>query len=185
MGAVGFSILFASFLTLMFSNFKANRFKFAFLPLLMLLYWLYINFTASQSYLNNLEINRNLALADKTWATLIKNVPTIDKSAPSVFYFTYDNSTAANMILIFGFSPHAGLAYGITTWDKTPLPTESYTQLLDMAKTGQSMQKIHAREAKAVPLNRIFAFDLRDGELINITDKIRAQLSADLNLQVP
>ena len=124
-------------------------------------------------------------LADKTWKTLLENVPSLDKTSPSVFYFTYDNSISANMILIFGFSPHAGLSYGISNWDKTPLPTEDYSQLLDMVKTGQSLKKIHARKAEPVPLNQVYAFDLRKGELISTTELVRQQLAKDLNSLIP
>lgn len=184
-GAVGFSISFAGFLAIMFDNLKKSgpkKFALLIIPVILLLSWLGINFYATQSYLNNLEINRNLALADKTWTALRLSVPKLDQNTPSVFYFTSDNSAAVNMVLVFGFWPHAGLSYGISNWENTPLPTENYKELLDMVKTGESLKKVHGRKAVPVPLSRVFAFDFRNGELTSITDSIRQQLSKDLTL---
>lgn len=183
MGAVGFSISFASLLSLMFQGLKeTNRIKSAFfiIPVILLIGWLNINFNATQSYLSNLETNRNLALADKTWATLKKFVPELDKNTLSLFYFTFDNSVATDMTLIFGFSPHAGLSYKISSWEKTPLPTINYPELLKMVSTGEPLKNIHAREAKPVSISRVFAFDFRNGELTSITEKVRRQLAKDL-----
>lgn len=178
MGAVGFSIVFASIISIMINHHKGlTRFIF---PFIIVICWLLINYISIQSYLTNLVINRNLTLADKIWKTLKDSVPTLDTTAPSVFYFTYDNSTAANMLLIFGFSPHAGLSYNITAWEKTPIPTEDYQQLLDIVKTGEPMKKRHSRQDTPVPLSRVFAFDLRNGELANTTDLIRQQITKDI-----
>ena len=184
LGAVGFSLLFASILSLMFKNLISRLVKpsLAIIPLILIVSWFGINFKETNSYLTHLEMNRNLALADKTWDALRRNVPKLDQNEPSVFYFTYDNSTAANMVLIFGFWPHAGLAYSISDWENTPLPTESYPELLEMVKTGEPLKKIHARKAIPVPLSKVFAFDFRNGELINITGAVRQKISQDLSL---
>lgn len=188
MGTVGFSIIFAGILSIMINYLKSThiiRSISLIVPFLLLTSWLIINFKATQSYLTNLETNRNLALADKTWSNLKRYVPTLDKDSPSVFYFTYDNSTAANMILIFGFWPHAGLSYGISDWEKTPLPTESYVELLGMVRTGEPLKRIHARKLIPVPLSRVFAFDFRNGDLINITEAIRQKLLNDISVTTP
>lgn len=113
----------------------------------------------------------------------MESVPTLDQDAPSVFYFTYDNSVAADMVLIFGFWPHAGLSYGISNWEKTPLPTDNYPQLLEMVRTGEPLKKVHAREAKPVPLSRVFAFDFKNGQLVSTTDTIRQQLARELKAE--
>ena len=149
-------------------------------PIILLIIWLGINFNATQSYLTNLETNRNLALADKTWSTLKGYVPELEKDTQNIFYFTYDNSIAANMVLIFGFWPHAGLEYEIQNWENTPLPTENYQELLEIVKTGEPLNKIHARKAIPMPLSIVDAFDLRNDELINIFDEIRKKISQDL-----
>lgn len=185
MGAVGFSILLASLLSIMFDSLKETRpikSIFFVIPFVLLIGWLSINFNAAQFYLSGLETNRNLALADKTWRSLKRYAPTLDKDAPSVFYFTSDNSTALYMVLIFGFWPHAGLSYSISNWENTPLPTESYTELLEMVRTGEPLKRVHARKVIPAPLSKVFAFDFRNGELISITDSIRQQLSKDLTL---
>lgn len=186
LGAVGFAIVFAGINKLIYSNSKDKINSSSLLiSFLLLLVWSSINYKELQTYLTYLETNRNIKLAEKTWISLKEAVPVLDSNSPSIFYFTYDNSTAANMILIFGFPPHAGLSYGIPKWEKTPIPTENYTQLLDMARTGESMKIIHAREAKPVPLEKIFSFDLREGELINTTSLIRQQLAKDLSIPIP
>lgn len=185
MGAVGFSILLAGLLSIMFDGLKKTDSKksaFFIIPVILLIGWLGINFNAAQFYLNNLETNRNLVLADKTWATLKRSVPELELNAPSVFYFTSDNSAAVNMVLVFGFWPHAGLSYSIPNWENTPLPTENYKELLNMVKTGEPLRALHARKAIPVPLSRVFAFDFRNGELVSITGLIRQQLSKDLTL---
>lgn len=180
-GAVGFAIAFAGSISIMFKNFQSTKkVFFALIPLISTISWLNMHFSATQTYLTDLEKNRNLNLANYVWSALLNDVPSLDKTAPSVFYFTYDNHTAANMILVFGFSPHAGLSYGQPIWENTPVPTEDYQQLLDMATTGKPMKNIHAREEKPVPLERIFAFDLKDGRLTNTTHYIRLKLAKDL-----
>ncbi len=183
MGAVGFSILFASILSIMFNSCTKKNSLTLIIIIFIFTSWLGINFMAGQTYLTNLEINRNLTLADRTWSALMESVPTLDQDAPSVFYFTYDNSVAADMVLIFGFWPHAGLSYGISNWEKTPLPTDNYPQLLEMVRTGEPLKKVHAREAKPVPLSRVFAFDFKNGQLVSTTDTIRQQLARELKAE--
>lgn len=183
MGALGFAIIFASILSIIFANFRiAHKTNPIYLIILAITFgsWLYTNYLTTQSYLSNLETSRNLTLADNTWGSLLKSVPTLNEEGPSIFYFTYDNHSSANMILVFGFSPHAGLSYKISSWEKTPVPTEDYLQLLDMVKTGEPMKKIHARDYQPVPIERVFAFDLRDGKLTDITDSIRLKLTKDI-----
>lgn len=183
MGAIGFSILLAGIISIMLHNFKnTHRIKSLFLiiPSILLIILLGLNFIATQIYLNNLVANRNLNLAKKTWDSLKKEVPYLDEKSPSVFYFTYDNSTAANMVLIFGFWPHAGLEYKITNWENTPLPTEDYKELLAMVKNGEILKTLHARKPAPVPLSRVFSFNLKNGELISTTKSIREQLSKDI-----
>ncbi|MBU2052425.1 hypothetical protein KKH13_04450, partial [Patescibacteria group bacterium] len=191
-GAVGFAILLASIITIMYREYttvvqlsaKARLITSVSLiiPFLLLISWLNINFQSSQLYFTNLENNRNLALFNKTWNRLKSYVPKLDENTPSVFYFTYDNSTATYMVLTFGFWPHAGLIYGIPAMENTPLPTESYTELLEIVRTGEPLKRVHARKEIPISLSRVFAFDFRNGELIPTTDEIRKKLSQDLIL---
>ncbi|MDO8638388.1 MAG: hypothetical protein Q7R43_02345 [Candidatus Daviesbacteria bacterium] len=192
-GAVGFAILLASIITIMFREYttipqlsaKTRLIKSISLmvPFLVLISWLNINFQSSQLYFTSLENNRNLALVNKTWNRLKSYVPKLDEGIPSVFYFTYDNSTAAYMVLTFGFWPHAGLVYGIPTMENTPLPTDSYPELLEIIRTGEPLKRIHGRKEIPVSLSRVFAFDFRNGELVPITDQIRQKLTGDLKLK--
>lgn len=182
MGALGFSILFASVLSIMLKNFISTKNGFILIiTIFLLVSWLAVNLKSGQIYLENLEINRNIELSNKTWGTLIKYVPKLDKENPNVFYFTSDNPTSTNMILIFGFGPRAALIYKITGWEKTPVPTENYKELLEMVKSGEPMKKIHGRAEEPIPLSRVYAFDLRGGELVDITGLVRQRLINDLN----
>lgn len=190
LGAAGFAILFGSLLTISFKNFvlytgnsvgvRLVKSFLLMIPLLLLIGWLNINFQSINLYLASLETNRNLDLAGRTWTSLKKFVPTLDKDAPSVFYFTYDNPTTAYMVLTFGFWPHAGLVYGITNWENSPLPTDSYGELLEMVRTGEPLKRVHSRKQIPLPLTRVFAFDFRNGQLSPITDLIRNKLTEDL-----
>ncbi|MBI2596883.1 hypothetical protein HYW41_01890 [Candidatus Daviesbacteria bacterium] len=183
MGAFGFSILFASLLWLIIersSSRKRIKMLTFFVPMVLLVFWLKINLEAANIYLTNLEENRNINLANKAWDVLLQNVPAIDKENPSVFYFSTDNPTAIYMIFSFGFPPHGGLLYGITDWLNTPIPTEHYEELLKMVSSGETLAKLHGRKPNPVPISRVFAFDFRNGELINITDQIRQKITEDL-----
>lgn len=184
-GAFGFAILFTGFIWLVIEGAQVQKKTHKLIlsiVLLLLLSWLKINFEAANVYLTNLENNRNIEVATKAWSVLLKNVPTLDKEAPSVFYFTTDNSTAIYMIFSFGFPPHGGLLYQIPDWQNTPIPTEHYEELLKMVNQGKILKTLHGRKPIPVPLSKVFAFDFRNGELINITDQVRKQVARDLNL---
>jgi len=142
------------------------------------------NYQAGQLYLTSLEVNRNLSLVNKTWDSLKKEVPKLDENEPSVFYFTTDNTTSLYMVLTFGFWPHAGLIYNIADMLNTPIPTDNYSELLEMVRTGEPLKRVHARKESPVPLARVFAFDFRNGELINITEAARKKIAEDLNINI-
>ena len=192
MGAAGFSIFFGSFISMLF--FKATTFQkqettkmlgsfYLLIPIFILFFWIFVNFQKSQTYLWILEQTRNGELTDRTWGTLIKAVPKLDQTGPSVFYFTTDNPLSLQGVLVFGFFMRAGMTYRIPDQDLTPLPSTNYQELLDYVKDGSPLQKVHGRKALSVPLSRIYAFDFRNGELINITTAVRNKLTEDLKTQ--
>lgn len=186
MSTFGFSILFAGFIWLMIEKSRGgqkNKILTMLVALVILLFWLKINFVAANVYLTNLETNRNIELSNKAWKTLLQNVPSVDKQHPSVFYFTTDNTTALYMVFSFGFPMRGGLLYEITDWQNSPVPTEHYEELFKMVSDGEILKTLHGRIASPVPLSRVFAFDFRNGELINITDEIRKKITQDLNLK--
>lgn len=154
-------------------------------PLFILFVFLFTNFQTNQDYLNILYQTRNEQLTSKSWKTLLSEVPQLDPSAPSVFYFTTDNPLSLEGVFVFGFFMRSGLEWRITDEALTPLPVTDYEQLLDMVKTGEPLKKVHGRKQEPVPLSRVFAFDFRNGEVINITPEIRQKVSEDLNLQTP
>lgn len=151
-------------------------------PLLLLTTFIITNIQTSQNYFNIMHQTRNKALTEKTWKTLLREVPRLDPSAPSVFYFTTDNYQSLYGVLTFGFFMRAGLEWRIPVEALTPLPVTDYRELLEMVKTGEPLQKVHARKGDPVPLSRVYAFDFRNGELINITREVRQKISEDLNL---
>lgn len=191
MGAVGFSILFAALFTSICKSFFEDKNGLAQVKLirsvalafliLLLFTWLNINLKSTSLYLSELEANRNINLANRTWNDLKNYVPKLDENNPSVFFFTYDNPTSLYMVLTFGFWPHAGLEYKIDNWQNTPIPTDSYQELLELVKDGEAIKKLHARKAEPVPISRVFAFDFRNGKLTNIKDQVRQQLLKDLS----
>lgn len=149
-------------------------------PLFILLLLFFTNFQTGQNYLNILHLTRNKDLTEKSWNKLVKEVPKLDPDAPSVFYFTTDNPLSLEGVFIFGFFMRAGVTYRIENQDFTPLPVTDYKELLGYVVDGAPLQKIHGRKAIPVPLSRVFAFDFRNGELINITEEIRQKISKDL-----
>ncbi len=151
-------------------------------PLIILLSFLLVNFKTGQDYLDILNQTRNKDLTEKTWNTLVREVPNLDQEGPSVFYFTTDNPLSLQGVLVFGFFMRAGMTYRIPVQDLTPLPSTDYNELLNFVKDGSPLQKVHGRKAIPVPLSRIFAFDFRNGELINITDMVRKNIQKDLIL---
>lgn len=151
-------------------------------PLIILLIFLTTNFQMSQNYFSILHQTRNKDLTERGWNKLIEEVPKLDPNGPSVFYFTTDNPLSLYGVFEFGFFMRAGMTYRIPNQDLTPLPVTNYKELLDFVKDGTPLQKIHGRPASPVPLSRIFAFDFRNGELINITNEVRKKISQDLTL---
>lgn len=189
-GAMGFSLLFAAIISIMLKNFSEATNQSAKIRLsgsaILLISFITVfglltaNYQAGQRYLTSLEVNRNLNLVNKTWDSLKREVPKLDENKPSVFYFTSDNPTALYMVLTFGFWPHAGLLYNITDMLNTPIPTDNYSELLEIVRTGEPLKRVHSRKESPIPLARVFAFDFRNGQLINITDLIRNKITEDL-----
>lgn len=151
-------------------------------PSVLLFVFITTNIQTSQNYLNIMEQTRNKDLTEKTWKTLLTEVPKLDPAAPSVFYFTTDNPASLYGVLTFGFFMRAGIEWRNPVESLTPLPVTDYQQLLDMVKTGEPLQKVHGRKGDPVPLSRVYAFDLRGGELINITKEVRKKIATDLNI---
>lgn len=190
--AMGFSLLFAAIVTIMLKNFsettnqsaktRLSRSAILLISFITVFGLLTANYQAGQFYLTSLEINRNLNLVNKTWNTLKREVPKLDENEPSVFYFTYDNPTMLYMVLTFGFWPHAGLLYSIPDMLNTPIPTDNYSELVEIVRTGEPLKKVHSRKQSPIPLTRVFAFDFRNGELINITEIIRKKITEDLEI---
>lgn len=191
MGAAGVSIFLGALCTLLFKNATFNasnkdfglRFLASFylgVPTLILLVFLFANFQTGQNYLNILEDTRNMDLTEKTWKTLLTEVPKLDPTAPSVFYFTTDNPLSLEGVLVFGFFMRAGIEWRNPVDALTPLPVTNYQQLLDIVETGEPLQKVHGRQGEPVSLTRVYAFDFRGGELINITEDIRKKIAQDL-----
>ena len=151
-------------------------------PIAVMSFFIITNFSGTQNYFNILDQTRNKDLTAKTWSTLLTQVPRLDPSSPSVFFFTTDNPLSLEGVLVFGFFMRAGLEWRIPVEALTPLPVTDYQQLLDIVKTGEPLEKIHGRKTGPVPLTRVFAFDFRGGELINITKEVRTKLQTDINL---
>lgn len=189
MGAAGFAIFFGSFSSLLFLKITTyqkggkTRVLASFsllIPTIIFLFWIIVNFQHSQSYLGILEQTRNRELTDRTWNTLVKTVPKLDPEGPSIFFFTTDNPLSLQGVLVFGFFMRAGMTYRIPNQDLTPLPSTDYTELLAYATDGSPLQKIHGRKAAPVPLSRIYAFDFRNGQLMNITEIVHKKIVEDL-----
>ncbi|MBI2596885.1 hypothetical protein HYW41_01900 [Candidatus Daviesbacteria bacterium] len=189
MGATGIAIFLGSFVSLLFfqtvslqKNEKTRILSsfYLLLAIFILLFWIFTNFQRSQTYLGILEQTRNRELTEKTWNTLLKDVPKLDPIGPSVFYFTTDNPLSLQGVLVFGFFMRAGMTYKIPDQDLTPLPSTDYQELLSYVTDGSPLQKVHGRKPLPVPLSRIYAFDFRNGVLINITTAVRNKLTEDL-----
>lgn len=151
-------------------------------PVVILSVFLITNLQTGQRYLNILHQTRNKALTERGWNKLVQEVPTLDPNGPSVFYFTTDNPQSLEGVFVFGFFMRAGVTYRIPNMDLTPLPVTNYKELLDFVKDGTPLQKIHGRLASPVPLSRVFAFDFKNGELINITQVTRQRILQDLTV---
>ncbi len=191
MGSAGIALFMGALIALLLKNAlnydkddtsKFNNSLFLGIPLLILFFFSLTNMQTTQNYFNFMYQTRNRELTEKTWKTLLTQVPKLDPKAVSVFYFTTDNPSSLYGVLTFGFFMRSGLEWRITNEALTPLPVTDYQQLLDIVKTGEPLQKIHGRKKEPLPLSRVYAFDFRQGELINITEQVRNKISQDLNL---
>ncbi len=153
-----------------------------FVPIIFLIVFIFNNVKTEQNYFNVMWQDRNRELTQRTWDKILTDIPKLDPTAPSVFYFTTNNPSSLYGVLTFGFFMRSGLEWRITDDALTPLPVTDYQQLLDMVKTGEPLQTVHGRKKAPVPLSRVYAFDFTNGVLTNITNEVRQKITSDLNL---
>lgn len=181
MGAVGFAIFFGIFVSFLI---KKNHHNLLAIPLVVLISWLIINFSASRQYLTFLTTNRNSELAGSIWNSLTSSLTDLDTKNPTVFFLTSDNPYSLHWNMVFGFPPHMGLTYKIPDWNIAPVPVSDYPTLYAYVKDG-SPQKMHGRPIKPVPIDHVYAFHLTGNQLINQTRLIREKLKTDLESDNP
>ena len=139
-----------------------------------------LHFNLARQYIQNLVEHRSEEDVDRLWQKITVDVESINKDAISIFYLTYDDYYMAEWGLRFGFSSRAAIHYDIREQKYNPYLIYEYDDLLSIVKDGKAMEKQGVFNVDPIPLNQIYAFDLRNAELTNITDEIRQKLTEDL-----
>jgi hypothetical protein len=139
-----------------------------------------IHYLSTKDYLGNLVAHRSIDIDRRLWGTIKSEVPSLDtEEGPSIFYLTYDDYYMAEWVLRFGFSARTSIVYEIN--DQTRIPTMIYDfkDLLSIVTNGEVLSK-YGMVPAPIPVNRIYAFDLKEGILQNKTNEVRAELMQEV-----
>lgn len=184
--AVGLSVWAATLFAIIisFSHKKKTTIKyFPNLTLLasavLILTFIIMHVSFTRSHMTILAKHRNAELDERLWSTIYAEVPKLDPSGPSVFYLTYDNYNTAEWVLRFGFNSRAAILYEIDNQKAIPHMTYDYDDLLSLVSDGEALAK-YKMYPKIIPVKRVYAFDLKNGNLTNTTQSIRNKLKHDL-----
>ncbi len=139
---------------------------------------LLFNIASDRRYFEDLYPYRNIYITDKMWDQVFSAVP---KSAYSdkflLFYFDEtENPQLAHNTILFGFNPRMALEYGIKDESKVPAYTNIYSEVVSAVTDGRVFKRLGYKEEK-IGFGQIYAFKIRkDGVLIDITSRTRADL---------
>jgi hypothetical protein len=151
-----------------------------------ILVFLIVAFTSThilltRNYLSTVYANRNVYLDQKLWNKIFHDYPNLPQDGPTAFFLAADNPLTAEWDLRFGFSSRTALHYQITRQNSNPFMLYEYDRLLSMIsdKNGKAI-KAQGYEPIPLPLDHVFGYILKEGELYNVTDELRQKLSSDL-----
>lgn len=132
----------------------------------------------TQQYISTLLAHRDEVTVQRLWDSLHKYVPKLDPSTNSVFYLKYDDYYMAEGGFRFGFSSRAAIEYDIRVQNNNPFMIYEYSDLLSMVTDGQAWTK-QGMPVQITSLSRVYAFELKNGQLIDIRPAIMERLKQD------
>lgn len=135
----------------------------------------------SQQYLLFLKANRGTEIDKQLWSKIYQDIPMLPQDHPSVFFLTYDNYYLAEWDLRFGFSSRGALHYRITNQKVNPFMIYEYDKLLSMVTDGKALVA-QGYPSNPLPIDHVYGYNLRNGELINTTTSLRKKLINDIQV---
>ena len=186
---IGLTLFFASFFSLIFKrvaglkaiNGSTKRSIYISLASLILIF-MGMHFHLTREYLANLVQHRSIVDDERIWSQLKNEVPELATDRVSIFYLEYDDYYMAEWILRFGFSSRAFILYGLTEQSLTPHLIYDYEDVRSMVIDAEAFAKHGISEEKPLPLDHVYAFELKEGKLINKTQETRVMLQKEINL---
>ncbi len=129
----------------------------------------------THSYIQTLSAHRSEVMVQPLWDTLHKDLGQLPRDRLTVVYLTYDDYYLAEWGLRFGFSSRAFIEFGLDKPGTTPIMVLDYPELVSFVTDGKEFAK-HGFPLKPIPLTDVYAFELKNGKLINKTDEVRSVL---------
>lgn len=139
-----------------------------------------MHFNLTRAYLGNLVAHRSIEVDKRLWQQLYSEVPSLSQDGMSVFYLTYDDYYMAEWVLRFGFSSRAFILYELTDQSIIPTMIYSYDDLRSMVMGGEALARYGLKPNESISIERVYGFELKNGNLINKTNEIRSKLQLEL-----
>lgn len=169
--AAGVTIFLSSLISLSKNRSRQFALFFLLLPLILINIWIV------RLFLNQSLSSHSQMVSNKVWNSL-PVIPEISKNRePFIFYFEGDGTNGAILhdVITFGFPPHMALTYGLRDGDPIPVPMSDFREVASAVIDGKPMPA-YGYKVKPVDINRIYAFLLRDDNLIDVTKEARNKL---------
>lgn len=142
------------------------------------------------SFLNYQASFRDGFYSKKIWKQIgekVPSLPEIEKGKISIFYFELDSSPKSRYSTENFFPGRAAILYNIPQkpyiLNPNPQFTYSFEELVSFMKDGEPLKKMGYKgdQAGSVTYDRVFAFRIEDGNLIDIKDEVKERLKEKLN----
>lgn len=146
-----------------------------------------INLVSLRNYFSMLSENGRLAGdAERQFKFITSQIETPKNDAPLVFLFIPDNPLYLYNATTFGFSYHLILIdkrFGLDI-QKAPFPVDNLESLLDVLSSEQSSElRRYGYHPIKIPIENVYAFQLQNKTLTNITPRVREYLTGKLYIQ--
>ncbi len=175
---VGVALTLASFLKIAFDSNK----KLAYFVSTLLVLLIVLNIKADRRYFLSLYPTRNPERSNQIWNQFFKFMPETYPDKFLLFYFDdTENSRLASDAFLYGFPSRVGLKYQIFGGKDLPSATTIYDEVISAVTDGKAFRRLGHKEEK-IGIDQVYAFKIRNnGDLVNITEKTREDLTKSVN----
>jgi hypothetical protein len=134
-----------------------------------------IHIFSSKAYLSNTVSHRGISI-NTHWNTIKSEIPTISKTQQSLFYIKSDDPITLEESFRFPFAARTAMLYQITDQTINPIIRTNYEDVVKLIKDPKEITK-EGKKPTIISIKDIYAFELKNNQMINITTNIRDELS--------